>query len=108
MTLFNSRGTIGVTIWLLVLQKIHANIVQDMYAAVFQGRFCVEHEIQDCQAISEPLQNFTDILLPTAGCTAVESQHRYLYVHICDCDMVPMKEIHRPHRVLHSRVTAAI
>ena len=50
----------------------------------------------DCLAFNHHLDSATCILLPAAGCMALGSQHGYLYVHLSDCNMVPIREIRRP------------
>ena len=110
---------IGVTLCILAVEENYANSI------VFRRRLCVEYEIQDYQSIDEPLQIINDtetrsrcmmqcvrnaecwafnyhtdsgtcIVLPAAGCMTLDGQHGYLYVHLSDCNMVPVREIHRP------------
>ena len=111
---------IGMTLCMLAVEETYANSI------VFRRRLCVEYEIQDYQSMDEPLQTINDtetrsrcmmqcvgnvdclaynyhpdsatcILLPAAGsCMTLDSQHGYLYVHLSDCNMVPVREIRRP------------
>ena len=120
MTSFTYSKLIGVTLCILAVKEIYAVTYVNA-----KRRLCVKYEIQDYQSIDEPLQitndtetrsrcmmqcvrNFdclafnhhldsaTCILLPAAGCMALVSQHGYLYVHLSDCNMVPVREIRRP------------
>ena len=114
---------IGVALCILAVEEIYA--ITYANAAVFKRRLCVEYEIQDYQSIDEPLQiinetesrslcmmqcvrnvdclafnyhtdSATCILLPAASCMTLDGQHGYLYVHLSDCNMVPVREIRRP------------
>ena len=109
---------LGLTILLFFYQIIRAN------AVARKRRLCVDYEIQHYKSTDEPLQNYTYIrtrslcmvqcvrhsdcwafnhhpdsatciLLPAAGCMTLDGQHGYLYIHLSDCHMLPVKEIHR-------------
>ena len=110
---------IGVTLCILAVEENYANPI------VFRRRLCVEYEIQDYQSIDEPLQIINDtetrslcmmqcvrnaecwafnyhtdsgtcFVLPAASCMTPAGQHGYLFVHLSDCNMVPVREIRRP------------
>ena len=50
----------------------------------------------ECLTFNHHLDSATCILLPTAGCMALDGRHGYHYIHLSDCHMVPVKEIRRP------------
>ena len=110
---------LGLTVLLFACHIIRVD------AVARKRRLCTDYEIQHYQSTDEPLQNYTHIgtrslcmvqcvrhsdcwafnyhpdsatctLLPAAGCMTLESQNGYLYVHLSDCNMVTVKEIHRP------------
>ena len=119
MILFIYPELIGVTLCILAVEENYANPI------VFRRRLCVEYEIQDYQSMDEPLQIINDtetrsrcmtqcvrnaecwafnyhtdsgtcIVLPATGCMTLDRQLGYLYVHLSDCNMVPVREIRRP------------
>ena len=55
---------------------------------------CVRYS--DCWAFNHHPDSATCILLPAAGCMTLDGQHGYLFVHLSDCNMVPVREIRRP------------